>query len=200
MRYLEVLLLYAFFNDNFTDISWDDRVLVLEEAMSIRYAIAFAALLFVTGAVSAKPRPAPNQQQFPPTYVPSGEQLYKQFCAACHGLDAKGRGPNADSPKRPPADLTTLAIRHSRDGKFPYAYVSDVLLFGPGINASTHGSADMPAWGPIFMFLDKRNEAAVRQRIKNISDYLASLQVGKNPPKNTSLSGASSTETPQPHL
>lgn len=164
--------------------------------MSIRYAVAFVALLFVTGAVNARPKPAPNQRPFPPTYVPSGEQLYKQFCAACHGLDARGRGPNADSPKRPPADLTTLTIRHSHDGKFPYAYVSDVLLFGPGINASIHGSADMPAWGPIFMFLDKRNEAAVRQRIKNISDYLGSLQVGNKPAKNTALSGARLTETP----
>jgi mono/diheme cytochrome c family protein len=165
-------------------------ILAPEEAMSMRYAVAFAALLLVAGAASAKRKPSPKQERFPPTYVPSGEQLYKQFCASCHGVDAKGRGPNADAPRRPPADLSTLTIRHSRDGKFPYAYVSDVLLFGPGINASTHGSADMPAWGPIFMFLDKRNEAAVRQRIKNVSDYLASLQAGKKPVKSTALSGA----------
>lgn len=163
--------------------------------MYTRYAVALAALLFATITVSARPGPAPDQRQSPPTYVPSGEQLYKQFCASCHGLDAKGRGPNSDAPKRPPADLTTLTIRHSRDGKFPYAYVSDVLLFGPGINASTHGSADMPAWGPIFMFLDKRDETAVRQRIKNLSDYLASLQAGKKPAKNTSFGGAGSTST-----
>jgi len=35
--------------------------------------------------------------------------------------------------------------------------------------------------GPIFLYLDKRSETVVRQRIKNLSDYLASLQVGQRP-------------------
>ena len=110
-----------------------------------------------------------DQSQFPPTYVPSGEHLFRQFCAACHG---------ADSLKKPPADLTTLARRH--DGKFPYDYVSNVMLFGPGITA--HGSINMPTWGPIFLYPDKHNEAAARQRIKNVSSYLASLQVDQRLP------------------
>jgi len=37
-------------------------------------------------------------------------------------------------------------------------------------------SSDMPTWGPLFRYLDRRNEVAVRQRIKNLSDYLATLQ------------------------
>jgi len=98
--------------------------------------------------------------------------MFQQFCAACHGTDAKGHGPAAYSLKVPPADLTTLAKR--RGGKFPYAYVSDVLLFGKGFAA--HGSGDMPTWGPLFRYLDTRNEAAVHQRIKKLSDYLATLQ------------------------
>ena len=44
-----------------------------------------------------KPLP-PGQSPFPPNYVPSGEHLYKQFCSACHGMDAKGKGPAAASP------------------------------------------------------------------------------------------------------
>jgi len=35
--------------------------------------------------------------------------------------------------------------------------------------------------GPIFLSLDKRSETGVRQRVKNLSDYLASLQVGQKP-------------------
>jgi len=77
--------------------------------------------------------------------------------------------------KTPPADLTTLAKRHQ--GKFPYEYVSSVLEFGPGFPA--HGSSEMPAWGPIFRYQDQRNERVVKQRIKNLSDYLASLQVSE---------------------
>ncbi len=104
--------------------------------------------------------------------VPSGEHLYKQFCSACHGADAKGQGPAAASLKTPPPDLTTLAKRHT--GKFPEEYVTSVLLFGPGTTA--HGASDMPTWGPVFEYLDKHDEAAVRQRIKNLTNYLKSVQ------------------------
>lgn len=110
--------------------------------------------------------------QLPPTYVPSGKQLYKQFCAACHGPDGKGHGPAAPALSKQPPDLTTLARRHG--GNFPEDYVTSVLRFGPGFSA--HGSSEMPVWGPIFQYLDNYNEAAVRQRIKNLCDYLQSLQ------------------------
>ena len=113
-----------------------------------------------------------DETQFPMTYMPSGEQMYKLYCAACHGVDAKGHGPVASLLTTPPPDLTTLAKRHS--GKFPYDYVSSILEFGPG--RSAHGSSDMPTWGPIFRYNDKQNERVVRQRIKRLCDYLASLQ------------------------
>jgi len=116
--------------------------------------------------------PSVNDTQLPSTYVPTGKEMYEQYCAACHGADAKGHGPLAAVLKVPAADLTTLAKRH--DGKFPYEYVSGVLEFGPGF--PSHGSADMPTWGPIFRYRDKRNENVVKQRIKNLCDYLRSLQ------------------------
>jgi len=140
----------------------------------MRYALLGGALLFAILTVVANDRTTGNQAQFPPTYVPSGQQIYQQFCAACHGLDAKGNGPTASRLKTPPPDLTTLAKRNM--GKFPYDYVAGVLRFGPG--PSAHGSSDMPVWGPIFQIIDKNNERAIRQRIKNVSDYLASLQEG----------------------
>lgn len=113
-----------------------------------------------------------DQTQFPPNYMPSGDQTYKQYCAACHGADAKGNGPVASLLKTSPPDLTTLARRHA--GRFPYNYVANVLEFGPGVSA--HGSSDMPTWGPIFQNLDKHNERIVQERINNLCNYLASLQ------------------------
>lgn len=86
--------------------------------------------------------------------------------ASCHGADARGEGPAAFVLKTPPPDLTTLAKRHS--GKFPYAYVVDVLRFGTRIFA--HGSSDMPIWGPIFGSMENYDEAAVRKRIKDLSE------------------------------
>jgi mono/diheme cytochrome c family protein len=142
--------------------------------MIMRYALLGSALLLVMFATHARSHPTVDQTQFPPSYMPSGQEMYQQFCAACHGADAKGNGPAASRLKTMPPDLTTLAKRNM--GKFPYDYVSSVLRFGPG--PSTHGSSDMPTWGPIFQIIDKDNERAVQQRIKNLSNYLASLQEG----------------------
>ena len=144
--------------------------------MDVRSSVLLGTLFGSLCFARANDKPQVNQVQFPPTYLPSGEVMYKQYCAACHGADAKGHGPAAGSLKMRPPDLTTLANRHG--GNFPYGYVSDVLLSGP---LAAHGSAAMPTWGPIFFYLDKHSETVVRQRVKNLSDYLASLQVGQRP-------------------
>ena len=138
----------------------------------MRYLILAGILTIGIAAAIANDGATGDQPQFPSNYVPSGQVLYKQFCAACHGADAKGSGPAAATLKTPPPDLTLLA-KHNL-GKFPSDYVSMILQFGPG--PSAHGSSDMPTWGPIFQLLDKSNERAVQHRIKNLSDYLNSIQ------------------------
>jgi mono/diheme cytochrome c family protein len=153
-----------------------------EGGTTMRHAFLAGCLLFALFAAVAKDRPAAAQTaaartahaqiEFPATYIPSGEITYKQFCGACHGVGAKGDGPVAMTLRMPPSNLTTLAKRHQ--GKFPYDYVSEVVRFGPG--SSAHGSSEMPTWGPVFRVLDKGNERVVQQRIKNLCDYLASLQ------------------------
>jgi hypothetical protein len=139
---------------------------------AMRHTVLCSCLLLVICGAAAKGWTAADDT-LPSNYVPSGKVMYKEYCASCHGLAAKGQGPFAPLLKVPPADLTTLAKRH--EGKFPYDYVTNILRFGPGPTI-LHGSADMPTWGPIFEYLDKSNEYAVKQRIKNLSNYLASLQ------------------------
>lgn len=124
--------------------------------------------LCIAGAVTS----GSVDETLPPNYVPSGKVMYQEHCATCHGSDAKGTGPMAPLLITRPSDLTLLAKRHG--GKFPREYVTSVLEFGPGPTA--HGSSDMPAWGPIFRYYDKQNERAVQQRIRNLCDYVASLQ------------------------
>ncbi len=51
-----------------------------------------------------------------PTSPASGEEMYMNYCAACHGKDGKGGGPAADALKVPPKNLTTLAYRNA--GKY----------------------------------------------------------------------------------
>ena len=103
----------------------------------------------------------------------SGEEMFKTYCAACHGKDAKGGGPASSELKTMPPDLTTLAKRH--DGKFPSDYVATVLR--NGAKAPAHGSSDMPVWGPLFSAVSGRDQAQVTLRIANLVRYLESLQV-----------------------
>jgi mono/diheme cytochrome c family protein len=138
----------------------------------MRYAILLGTLLLASCVAGANSGPTVDDT-LPSNVVPSGKVMYKQYCSSCHGLDAMGDGPYASMLKVLPANLTTLAKRN--DGKFPYEYVTNVLRFGPGPTI-LHGSADMPTWGPIFQYLDRQNELAVRARIKNLCNYLASLQ------------------------
>jgi mono/diheme cytochrome c family protein len=129
-------------------------------------------LLFILVASLATVLLAVNKVQSEMPNVASGKQTYMEYCATCHGEDGKGVGPAAYALKTPPSDLTMLAKRHA--GKFPEDYVGEIVRFGKPIKA--HGSVDMPVWGPIFGARDKFNEVAVRQRIKNLCDYLKTLQ------------------------
>jgi mono/diheme cytochrome c family protein len=139
--------------------------------MAVHRPVLFGALLVMVCVTGAQ------QEGVKETGVPrgtagSGKQTYMQYCAACHGTDARGNGPAAIVLKTSPPDLTTLAKRHG--GKFPYDYVFDVLRFGTRF--VSHGSSDMPIWGPIFGSMENYDEAAVRKRVKDLSDYLASIQ------------------------
>ena len=102
----------------------------------------------------------------------SGAGMFKDYCAVCHGKDAKGDGPAASALKQAPANLTTLAKRH--DGKFPDVYVEQVLR--NGVKAPAHGDAEMPVWGPLFRSMDADPEI-MYVRISSLVSYIKSLQV-----------------------
>jgi len=141
----------------------------------MRYVTLILAVFLVFFAVipaGAQSQAKSDQDMIPPNFVPAGKVMFKDYCAACHGIDAKGHGPARAPLKLPAADLTTLTKRHN--GEFPYDYVSNILRFGPGVAA--HGSSDMPTWGPIFQYMDNYNQAVVQKRIKNLVDYIMSLQ------------------------
>ncbi len=145
-------------------------------ASGLKTVVLLVGLVLILVSARGRAKPQAGHGQLPSSYLPSGEEIYKQYCAGCHGADAKGQGPVASNLKLPPPDLTTLAKRH--DGEFPYAYVYDVVFWGP---LASHGSVSMPVWGPIFLHLDKRDEVTVGKRIANLSAYLASLQSTQEP-------------------
>ncbi|WP_348264640.1 c-type cytochrome [Telmatobacter sp. DSM 110680] len=101
----------------------------------------------------------------------SGAQMYKDYCASCHGLQGKGDGPAAQFVKAAPTDLSRLAERN--DGKYPRMKVEGILKFG--LKGHAHGSIDMPIWGDLFQ---SRFGQAPDLRANNLVKFVASLQQG----------------------
>ena len=102
----------------------------------------------------------------------NGKQMFDNYCASCHGLDAKGHGPAAPALKTPPTDLTGLS--RSNHGEFPEAHVIAVLQYGTTI--PSHGAAEMPVWGPILGKMDKVSPQVQKLRVSNLVRYLETLQ------------------------
>ena len=102
----------------------------------------------------------------------SGREMFDSYCAVCHAKDAKGNGPAASAMKTPPTDLTQLA--KNSGGKYPAAHVAAVLK-GQAMSPS-HGSQDMPVWGPLFSSISQGHEGQVQQRITNLVTYLEGVQ------------------------
>jgi len=103
----------------------------------------------------------------------SGRDLFQFYCATCHGRDGKGSGPVASALRVPPPDLTTITKRHG--GTFPKANVEEILTGVKAPLPASHGSTDMPVWGPIFKALDP-HDTTNKVRIANLVDYVASMQ------------------------
>jgi len=109
----------------------------------------------------------------PPPDIALGKQIFVQYCASCHGVDAKGNGPAAVAMKTLPPDLTELAKRNG--GKYPAGYVGAVVKFGKSL--ASHGSEDMPVWGARFKTLDPLHDATGQKHVDDLVAYLESLQL-----------------------
>ena len=107
-----------------------------------------------------------------PTSAASGQEMYKSYCAVCHGIDGTGNGPAASALKVPPTDLTALARKEG--GKYPALKVSSVIRGEEALPA--HGSKDMPIWGKLFWSMSGGHSSEVQQRVANLNKYLESLQ------------------------
>ena len=139
---------------------------------TIANATACVALLIagVAASVSAGQKTGPA---WPPPVIESmyGPDLYRHYCATCHGRDGKGDGPTGPALKVPPSDLTVLARREK--GVFPASTVEATIRRGTTVAA--HGSAEMPVWGPIFYALDP-SDARVQARITALVSHISTIQ------------------------
>jgi mono/diheme cytochrome c family protein len=102
----------------------------------------------------------------------TGAQLFKTYCAACHGLNGRGDGPAALQLRKPPPDLATYTARNG--GVFPSERLRQIID-GTGVGA--HGDREMPIWGDAFRVArGGLTPEAVKARIDAIVRYLGTIQ------------------------
>jgi mono/diheme cytochrome c family protein len=131
--------------------------------------------LFVLGAVitvtAAQQKPKIVSATPPPTMASDPQAMFREYCAACHGLDGKGNGPAAAALKTVPADLTKINARNG--GKFPLVKIERYIKGLDELPA--HGSRDMPVWGQLFRDM-VGGESAAELRVRQLTNYLQKMQ------------------------
>jgi universal stress protein A len=131
-------------------------------------AVAVFAALLLAPAMAAAQEPAAMKQTTP------GAEVFRTYCAACHGTAARGDGPLASSMNRKPANLTEIAKRNG--GVFPSDLVFRTIDGRQPVRG--HGGPDMPVWGDAFTRSREAGDAVrVKQVIQSLVDYLESLQL-----------------------
>jgi len=140
----------------------------------MRSSILVIAMLLCWSAGAAAQTTEIHQVPIKPTSLVSGQQMFGEYCAACHGENATGRGPAAPACTVQPRDLTKLAAQNG--GKFPYNHFYAVMQFGTQLTTPAHGSADMPIWLPLLSSLNGDREGPALQRMHNLASYVASMQ------------------------
>jgi len=134
--------------------------------------LGLGMVILAGGFGFAQTKSADTKQYEHLVYSVKGPDLFRAHCAACHGFDAKGGGPMAPSLKAVPADLTVLA-KHS-GGQFPAERVRKIIV-GDDSSMSSHGSREMPIWGPIFHQIEEDQDFG-NVRVQNLTKYLESIQ------------------------
>ncbi|HME71081.1 MAG TPA: cytochrome c [Myxococcota bacterium] len=107
--------------------------------------------------------------------VDTGRAEFLRYCASCHGVDAHGKGPVAETLRTPPADLTRIAKRHG--GRLPAGEIAAYIDGRTMISA--HGTREMPVWGRILgekVAEGTTEDEVARGRIDALVAYLMSIQ------------------------
>jgi mono/diheme cytochrome c family protein len=143
-------------------------------ARLVRAILVPALLCLLVGIVIyGQQKPVIKQVPPAPTSPSSGSEMFKEYCAVCHGLTGKGDGPAIPALKMSPGDLRTLASRNG--GKFPELKVYRVITGEDSV--ASHGTKDMPMWGQVFRDMSRGDDAVIKMRLTNLTRYIESIQM-----------------------
>lgn len=107
--------------------------------------------------------------------APTGQALFRQHCASCHGESGDGAGPVAASLDPAPSDLRRIAARNG--GRFDEAAVMSVIDGRRAVAA--HGPREMPVWGAVFQEQNSGESYPAYTSLlhsRALTEYLQSIQ------------------------
>lgn len=137
-------------------------------------AVLAAFLLAPAAATPASAQEPAAQPQVEMRQRVTGGEVFRTYCATCHGASGRGDGPLAGAMRRRPADLTEIAKRNG--GEYPSEVVFHTIDGKTPVRG--HGGPDMPVWGDAFArSRDGGDTATVKDRIDSLVDFIRSLQV-----------------------
>jgi mono/diheme cytochrome c family protein len=142
--------------------------------------LVVGAMLLVASEAVATSTATPNIEK--PTGISTelGRRDFRNYCAACHGVDAMGDGTIAEFLTINAPDLTQLAKRNA--GYYPREKI--LTLIDGRAEVKVHGAREMPVWGDWFNAEAVTpggdaglREQIVRERIESLVNYIETLQV-----------------------
>ena len=125
---------------------------------------------FATSSLCLFGQSSQQDKPLPVTFSLTPGEMYKTWCASCHGEKGRGDGPAAAALKTRPANLTEVAKKNG--GTFPTERVRSYIEGTTTVSA--HGSREMPVWGTFFRNMG--DEVTTRYRIVSLTNYVESLQ------------------------
>ena len=147
----------------------------MQHAIRWRFVAYWTCGFFAAGLISGYARAqavSQSEAQFQQLIRSTeGPDLFRAYCASCHGSDAKGHGPAAGALKSKVPNLTVLASNNA--GQFPSDRVRSVIMGADTV--ASHGSREMPVWGPIFHQIESDVDRG-NVRSQNLVKYLESIQ------------------------
>jgi mono/diheme cytochrome c family protein len=146
------------------------------------FCLGLVCALLLSAVLLPEVRAGENKTKSVEDQVKIGAVDYENFCAACHGKDARGNGPVAVELKTVPPSLRKFAAR--RGGVFD---ANEIVKIIDGRDMPrAHGTPEMPIWGSLFRFVAELSgilqsdiedsEKDAQNHIKAIAKYLETIQ------------------------
>ena len=144
-----------------------ERVVAKSSFAGIVASVLTASVMLAPGLVTA----AAAQEYKQNTH---GSEVFRTYCASCHGTTARGDGPLASAMNRKPSNLTEIAKRNG--GLYPTELVFKVIDGRQAVRG--HGGPDMPVWGDVFTrSRDAGDAERVKAVIESLVEYLGTIQL-----------------------